>query len=272
MQDQFSKIRNLFWPIHNYELKKFLPMGLMMFCALFNYTIVRDIKDALVVKAAGAETISFIKFWIVMPFAVLFVILYTKASNKLSKEQLFYYTILPFIIFFASFGFILYPMKEYLLPSQETIASLISAAPPLRWFIMMYAHWIYVIFYAFAELWGSVVIALLFWQFANQITRVFEAKRYYAMFGLVGNFGLILSGQTLKWISYYGQHIVGDNGNPFDITLKYILSAFTAFGILFMYLYYWLNKNVLTNPKLCNIENSVKIKKEKKKTNSIRKF
>ena len=80
-QPNFSKLRAALWPIHGYELKKFLPMGMMMFAALFNYTIVRDIKDALVVKAAlfnytivrdikdalvvkaaGAETISFIKF------------------------------------------------------------------------------------------------------------------------------------------------------------------------------------------------------------------
>jgi len=38
-QPNFSKLRAALWPIHGYELKKFLPMGMMMFCALFNYTI-----------------------------------------------------------------------------------------------------------------------------------------------------------------------------------------------------------------------------------------
>lgn len=264
-QPNFSKLRALFWPIHGYELKKFLPMGMMMFAALFNYTIVRDIKDALVVKAAGAETISFIKFWVVLPLAVLFVMLYTKASNRLNKEQLFTYTILPFIIFFASFGFILYPARDCLLPDQITVNSLIDAAPAFRWFIMMYAKWIYVLFYAFAELWGSVVIALLFWQFANQITRVFEAKRYYAMFGLIGNFGLILSGQTLKGLTIYGESLVGSNGNPFDITLQYIMGAFTFFGLIFIYLYYWTNKNVLSDSRLYNKVDLQDIKPKKNK-------
>ena len=100
---QFSKLRNFLWPIHNYELKKFLPMAFMMFCALFNYTIVRDLKDTLIVKAVGAEAISFIKFWIVLPSAMVFVLIYSKASNKLNKNKLFYYTLLPFIIFFYHF-------------------------------------------------------------------------------------------------------------------------------------------------------------------------
>jgi len=263
-EPQFSKFRALIWPIHRYELKKFLPMGFMLFCALFNYTIVRDIKDALVVKAAGAETISFIKFWAVLPLAVFFVLVYTKASNKLTKDQLFYFTLLPFIIFFASFGFILYPAREYLLPNQSTVDALINAAPVFRWFIIMYAKWIYVLFYSCAELWGGVVITLLFWQFANQSTRVFEAKRYYAMFGLIGNFGLILSGQTLKGLTVYGQHVVGDTGNPFDVTMHYITGAFTIFGFVFMYLYHWTSKNVLSDTRLYNPED-IKPKRNKPK-------
>ena len=243
-------------------------MGFMMFCALFNYTIVRDIKDTLVVKAAGAETISFIKFWVVLPLAILFVLLYTKASNKLTKAQLFNYTLLPFILFFVAFGFVLYPAREYLLPDQSTIDALINSVPVLQWFIVMYAKWIYVLFYACAELWGSVVVSLLFWQFANQITRVFEAKRYYAMFGLIGNFGLILSGQTLKGLTIYGYHVVGETGNPFDVTLQYILGAFTFCGLLFMYLYHWTNKNVLSDSRLHNPED-VSLKKDKPKLTLI---
>ncbi len=261
---EFSGLRAVFWPIHNYELKKFIPMGLMMFCALFNYTIVRDVKDAVVVGGAGAATISFIKFWVVTPLAIGFVALYSKMSNALSREKLFYYTLLPFLVFFGAFGFVLYPAKEYLMPNQVLVDAAITAAPAMRWFIMMWARWIYVIFYAFAEMWGSVVIALLFWQFANQITRIFEAKRYYAMFGLIGNFGLILSGQTLKYLTKYGEHVVGPHGNPFDVSIKYIMAAFIVFGVLFMYLYRWTNKNVMSDPRLYDA-NEVKVKKSKPK-------
>jgi ATP/ADP translocase len=35
-----------------------------------------------------------------------------------------------------------------------------------------------------AELWGSVVVSVLFWGFANQITTVDEASQFYPLFGL----------------------------------------------------------------------------------------
>jgi AAA family ATP:ADP antiporter len=52
-----------------------------------------------------------------------------------------------------------------------------------------------------AELWGSVVLSLLFWGFANDINTVDEAKSYYPLFGLVANLALILSGQYVRWTS-----------------------------------------------------------------------
>jgi AAA family ATP:ADP antiporter len=232
-------------------------MGFMMFCALFNYTILRDIKDSLVVNSAGAEAISFAKFWVVLPFSILFVLVYTKCSNFLTREQLFYYTVLVFLIFFAIFGWVLYPTKHYWQPDKSTVDTLIAAAPAFRWFIRLYAHWVYILFYAFAEMWGSVILSLLFWQFANQITQISEAKRYYAMLGLIGNLGLIISGQTLKGLTIYGSYVSGENAaDPFGVTMKYITGIFTFFGFLFIYLYYWMNKNVLSDSRLYNKENT----------------
>jgi ATP/ADP translocase len=41
------------------ERKKILPLTLMFFCMLFNYTILRDTKDVLVVTAPGSGTCVF---------------------------------------------------------------------------------------------------------------------------------------------------------------------------------------------------------------------
>ncbi|GHT95746.1 hypothetical protein FACS1894122_13520 [Alphaproteobacteria bacterium] len=33
---EFSGWKSILWPIHDFELKKFLPMAVMMMCMLFN--------------------------------------------------------------------------------------------------------------------------------------------------------------------------------------------------------------------------------------------
>ena len=103
---EFGKWRSFFWPVHNFELKKLLPMFFLFFFINFNYTILRDTKDALIVTApgSGAEAIPFLKVWGVLPIAIIFMVVYSKLSNIFSKQKLFYSTIAFFISYFALFA------------------------------------------------------------------------------------------------------------------------------------------------------------------------
>src|SRR5579862_4241846 len=116
---EFGKWRSFFWPVHNFELKKLLPMFFLFFFINFNYTILRDTKDALIVTApgSGAEAIPFLKVWGVLPFAILFMIVYSKLSNVLTKPRLFYTMISSFIAFFAIFAWFLYPNHDAIHPT-----------------------------------------------------------------------------------------------------------------------------------------------------------
>ena len=79
--EEFGKWRSRLWPVHCYELKKLIPMVLLFFFILFNYTILRDTKDTLVVTAAkGSQVIPFLKLWAVLPCAILFMLIYAKLS------------------------------------------------------------------------------------------------------------------------------------------------------------------------------------------------
>lgn len=53
------------------ERKKLVPLALMFFCILFNYTILRDTKDVLMVTSSGAEVIPFIKTYVNLPTAIV---------------------------------------------------------------------------------------------------------------------------------------------------------------------------------------------------------
>ena len=55
------------------ERKKLVPLASMFFFILFNYTILRDTKDVLMVtaKKSGAEVIPFIKTYVNLPVSII---------------------------------------------------------------------------------------------------------------------------------------------------------------------------------------------------------
>merc|ERR1712159_247773 len=245
-KEEFGKIRGALFPIHSHELKKFLPMGIMMFFILFNYTILRDTKDALLGTApnSSTEAFNFVKLGIVMPLAVLFVVIYAKLANIFSRYHLFNIMILSFISFFGCFAYLIYPNIEYIHPEISRIAELQAANPTWHYPISIYGNWTFTIFYALSELWGSAMISLLFWQFANEITRTNEAKRFYALFGLLPNIALIFSGQTVKYMSDIRDSLPPD-ADPWGTSLKYMMAAVVAAGILVVFINHWMEKTYL---------------------------
>lgn len=225
-------------------------MLLMFFFISFNYTVLRDTKDALVVTApgSGAEAIPFIKVWLVVPAAVLFMLIYAKLSNVLSKSKLFYATTLPFLIFFALFATVFYPAKDFLHPT-EMADRLQNALPEgLYGLVAIYRNWSYAVFYVAAELWGSVMLSLLFWGFANEITRVAEAKRFYALFGIGANLALMVSGPAIVFVSDIRRKLP-ENVDAWGVSINYLMTMVVIAGALVMFLYWWMNKNVLTDPR-----------------------
>ncbi|RID40519.1 hypothetical protein BRARA_J00557 [Brassica rapa] len=207
-------------------LKKIVPLGLMFFCILFNYTILRDTKDVLVVtvKGSSAEIIPFLKTWVNLPMAIDFMLLYTKLSNVLSKKALFYTVIVPFIAYFGAFGFIMYPLNNLIHPEVLADKLLATLGPRFMGPLAIMRIWSFCLFYVMAELWGSVVVSVLFWSFANQITTVDEAKKFYPLFGLEKNLGPGVDG----WA----------------VSLKAMISIVVGMGLAICFLYWWVNRYV----------------------------
>ena len=231
-------------PIKMSEAKKFIPMTLMMFFILFNFSTLRPLKDSLVIPNLGAEVISFVKLWCVLPSAILFTIVYMKLSNIIEYEKLFYTITSFFIAFFAIFAVLLYPYRELVHPNPETMAHLVEMLPNLKWLILLGGKWSFALFYIFAELWGAAMINLMFWQFANRITKTEEAKRFYSMFGLIGNVGLIFAGGAVMKFAKMSKSAGNDN----DLII-FSMSALIISGLLVMAIYRWMNMYVLTNPQ-----------------------
>ncbi|MHA1558560.1 MAG: Npt1/Npt2 family nucleotide transporter [Alphaproteobacteria bacterium] len=268
---EFSGWRNILWPIHNYELKKFLPMGIMMLCILFNYTILRDTKDALVVlaPAGGAETISFLKLYGVTPAAIIFMLVFVKLANVFSRENLFYAVVTPFLLFFATFAFILFPNKEIFHMNVGTMTELQAAYPTFHWLIPVVGNWSFSLFYILSELWGSIVLSAMFWQFANHIVKVAEAKRFYSFFGMIGNFGLVLSGTVIMYSCHLAKQFGGSVTDAWEFNLKVQMSMVVVAGFIILGIYYWMHRSVLTDKRFYSPDEGDVKKKSKPKLSLV---
>lgn len=252
-----SKLRSSIWPIFGKEHIKFIPLTLMISAILFNYTIVRNMKDALVVTSAGSEILTFIKVWGVLPAAVITFLVYSKLANILKRQTLFYSTVLFFLGFFALFALVLYPFSDVIHPTQSAQYLHETMPAAFKHFINMYQYWSFALFYIMAELWGSVVSALLFWQFANGIVKVSEAKRFYGHFYLLANFAVSYSGVVGKYYSKLGL----DN---YGITVDYTMLTVVVCGFFVMGCYYFVDKFVIPNPELVDPSEAAPRKKKLK--------
>ena len=162
-------------------------------------------KQVVTAPGGSAEVIPFLKTWVNLPGAILFTIGYSALSNRLGcatprapaapspetvlsdrrpscgrREALFYATLTPFLAFFASFAWIIYPLRNFLHPTA--LCDKLSLLLPLGFAapIAVFRNWTFSLFYLLANMWGSVVVSLLFWGFANEICSVSEAKRWYS--------------------------------------------------------------------------------------------
>jgi ATP:ADP antiporter, AAA family len=202
----FGKWRSFFWPVYAHEIKILLPMLGMFFLITFNYNLLRIAKDALVVTArsSGADAIPYLKTWAILPMAFLMTFVFTRFSNKFKLERVFYLMMSLFLGFFALFAFVLYPIHEYLHP--HGLADRLEQVLPLgcHGLVAVFRNWTFTAFYVMSELWGTAIMTVLFWGFANQITSVDAAKRFYSLLSIGGNASSIFSGTLSTLIATWG--------------------------------------------------------------------
>ncbi len=245
---KFGKWRSLFWPIHRWELKKFIPMFFLFFLISFNYNTLRACKDSLVVTAphSGAEAIPFIKVWAILPGAILLTYLFTRLSNRFSREKVFYIMMSIFLGFFMIFTLILFPAQDFFHPNA--LADKLQAALPkgFNGLVAMFRNWTFTLFYVMSELWGTAILSVLWWGFANEITQVGEAKRYYGLLMIGANIAGIISGQaSVLLCNHTFLPMLPYGKTSWDQSILFLNGLIIVAGILTMGIYRWLNQHVI---------------------------
>jgi len=269
-----------FTPISRSEMPLFLSISFMMFLFIYVFTTVRDTKDTLVVSNCGAEAIPFLKLYGVMPCAFLFIMTYTKLSQSVGKKALFYLTLLPFFLFYAVFAFVLFPNRDVIhFVSDSTMAG--SGVGKAAFSLLQY--WSFSLYFIVSELWASAGVPLLFWQVANDVTPLTQAKRFYPLFAVIGNLAPIMSGKIMSYIVSL-QKSSDDIGFGYTLKRLALIKSAICIGILTLYnVVYKLaprqsNKSVETknNKPQINVSRSedkieIKIKRESAKVDTVQK-
>ncbi len=267
-QCEFSKWRTYLWPVHYYELKKLVPLLFIFFFVTFGYNVLRTMKDTLVLNGvnSGAEALPFIKVWAMFPTSIIMTYIFTRLSNRYPRDIVIYIMFSFFLAFFFLFAFVIYPIRDYLHPQASADALQLILPQGFKGMIAMYRNWTFTAFYVMAELWGNIVLFVLFWGFANQITRIGEAKRFYGILGIAANLSGVFAGQVS--VTLYRKEIspyIPFGYTGWDQTMGMLIILVVAAGIAALGLFYWMNKYVLDNPLACNKGDTKKEHKPKTK-------
>ena len=258
-QKYFVNLSTSFSQNKQYILCKYLPTSLMLLFSAYINSFLRGVKDSVLVPSLGAELISFIKFYGVFPGTVIFFICFTKLANILARDKLYYSITTFFVGFFMLYAFVLSPFQNIL---QPDLSSWTVEFPALKYQIMMMQNWTTSLLYIMCEICGTVMLTLLFWQFANELYTIKEAKKTYALFGIIGQSGIIVSGIAQEQISTYFSNNY-EASIAWDLTLKWMMISVLIAGLALILIYRWMYKNVFFNPVLCTKKHSANQEKIK---------
>lgn len=239
IKEQFRKLDGL-W-------NRFIPMSLLFFLMAFVNTIIDSLKDSLVITAAGGgtEVIPYLTVYAVLPSSVLFLVAYSWGTQKCSRERLFNVTVGFFLAFYAAFA-ILYPSHETLHFGASADVLVKTLPTGLSGLVGMVRNWLFTLFYCVSELWGDVVLSLLFWGLANETTSIEDAPLLYPLFGIGANIAQTAAGRVLRVFSVGNEML---NSASYATQLQSIMVMCLVFGVAIIGLHQYISMTFPKNPK-----------------------
>ena len=105
---------------------------------------------------------------------------------------------MPFFAFFGIYDWFIYPNAQYLHPTLESVEAFLpgdAGSGGMAIFSRIISNWTSALFFVMAEIYSSVSVGLLFWQFANDVVPVDQAKRFYPLFAQMSGLAPVLAGQ-----------------------------------------------------------------------------
>jgi AAA family ATP:ADP antiporter len=267
-------LREELYPLKNGEAPKVFSLFGLFFFILFNYVVLRTCKETLIINVSdkGAAAIPFINIWLVGPFAFFIMMVEIKLFSIFKRATVFYINIISFTSVYLFYIFICFPHMDALLPvsflqavNNFFIGNEVTLER-LKPILTMIEFWPTSLFYVIAESWITVVLGLLFWGFANDVTKLEDAKRLYAPISLGGPLAYFLAGHTMESLT---KHVISNGADIQSYeTLYHLLSIvgliLAGVSLLVMLFYHLSLKYVLIDrpdlkPLMVKVQNKKNI-------------
>jgi AAA family ATP:ADP antiporter len=246
--------------VREIESGKFFSLFILKFFVCFNYAILTATKDTVVITAAGggAEVIPVLKGGVVLIIAFAVMLLYSKMCNKISVKGMFYVVLAAFAAFFLLYGLVLFPHASSLRPNKSADWLLSIIGNNHKHWVAVYRDWVNSLFFVLAELWGAMMIGILFWGFANQVNNIKNAMKFYVLYTAGGQMGTMFAGLVV----YYYSNLYKTN---FIVSVSTLMAIVIVVCGLIATVYCWANQYVLSK-NFSNTGNNTAVKSVHVKT------
>ena len=246
-----------------YDYKRLFFLCLLMIFTVYVFGLTRAVKDTIIISALGVEVITTLKLYGTLPVTIITILTYTNLLKRVKRSTIYHCLNIFFSLFFLAYTFLIYPNTEILnikIP-PNFMRELKTDWHFLHYLVIVGSNWTQSLFYIIAELWGSVMLMLLFWQIANQITDVKQATKIYPIIMLVGQIGMIASGETIQYFS--DLHLY----SAWDQALHYLILTIVFLSILISLTFLYLSHSVIGINVINQIQQAAYPSKDNFKTN-----
>ncbi len=235
-------IKKLIFPVKREEWLSFAFMFLIVCLINANFSILRSMRNALVVADTGgsAAYIPYFELFGTFPASILLTWALSRLMRFFSPRFIFSMTMLFFLSFFIIFAFWIYPSREEI---HSLLENKIGMLFGFTRFKVVFTHWPDMVFYIMSELWKVALLSVIFWGFLNQNLSLEQAKRFYPPLLLGSSIGTILAGPiTVFCTSLFSWNFLALSAQRWQHSL-YMLTIFLLLcGLLTLGIFSWLFK------------------------------
>lgn len=223
------------------ELRRIVPFTLLLFCLCIAYNMLRAMKDVVTLTTyeCGTEVIPFLKVWGILPASVIVASLFAWLSQRIKRETIFYLFLSTFVAYYLVFAHYLYPNLEDLRLEKLGVSLSYRLPAGFSGLIAMIVNWPATLFYMASELWATMLVAVLFWGFANQSFNSEEASRSYGFLKIGATSSALCAGALAGWLTK------SPSGNGWETTFLKEIHAITLLAFCCMGIFAYLQRNVI---------------------------